>query len=109
MASAFTQVEELVAVAMRAHPELIRGPGAPDTELMRAREGWTAKGGAEAVFCAAGPDGLGLALKVDDGNARALAPALEVFLGRLGLDSEPFGRVELRNSRDDVVGELVAM
>jgi L-asparaginase II len=109
MARTFTQVEERVAAAMRAHPDLIRGPGAPDTELMRAHGGWTAKGGAEAVFCAAGPDGLGLALKVEDGNARAVTPALGVILGRLGLDTDVFGRVELRNSRDDVVGELVAM
>ena len=109
MAAVFTLIEESVASAMRVHPHLIRGPGAPDTELMRAHEGWTAKGGAEGVFCAAGPEGLGLALKVEDGNARALPPALGVILGRLGLGTGLFGRVELRNSRDDVVGELVAM
>jgi L-asparaginase II len=109
IASAFMQVDEPVAAAMRAHPELIRGPGAPDTELMRTHEGWTAKGGAEALFCAVAPDGLGLALKVEDGSARAVAPALGLLLGRLGLDPDPFGPVELRNSRDDVVGELVAM
>src|SRR5687768_4282360 len=34
MAEAFRRVEEPVTSAMRAHPELIRGPGAPDTELM---------------------------------------------------------------------------
>ena len=38
-----------VAAAMRAHPELIRGPGAPDTVLMRALPGWVAKGGAEGL------------------------------------------------------------
>jgi L-asparaginase len=109
MAEAFTRVEEPVTSAMRAHPEVIRGPGAPDTELMRLHAGWAAKGGAEGVFCAAGPDGVGLALKVDDGQARAVGPALGVFLGRLGLDAGPFGPTELRNSRDDVVGELAAM
>jgi L-asparaginase len=109
MAEAFRRVEEPVTSAMRAHPELIRGPGAPDTELMRLHEGWTAKGGAEGVFCAAGSDGVGLALKVEDGQARAVGPALGAFLGRLGLDAGPFGPTELRNSRDDVVGELAAM
>ena len=109
MAAALTRVAEPVAAAMRAHPELIRGPGAPDTELMRRHDGWIAKGGAEGLLCAGGPDGLGLALKVEDGNARALPPALGVLLGQLGLDTAPFGPVELRNSRDDVVGELVAM
>jgi L-asparaginase II len=109
MAAAFTQVEEPVSGAMREHPELIRGPGAPDTELMRSHDGWTAKGGAEGLLCAAAADGLGLALKVEDGNARALPPALRAFLRRLGLASDPFGHVELRNSRDDLVGELSAM
>ena len=106
MAVLFTNVDEPVAAAMRAHPELIRGPGAPDTELMREHEGWTAKGGAEALFCASGPDGLGVALKVEDGNTRAIAPALGVLLTRLGVDPGRFGSVELRNSRDEVVGDL---
>jgi len=109
MAAAFARLDGRVASAMRAHPELIRGPGAPDTELMRLHEGWTAKGGAEGAFCAANADGLALALKVEDGNARAMRPALAVVLERLGLDPGPFGATELRNSRDDVVGELDAM
>ena len=50
--------------------------GAIDTDLMRARPGWIAKGGAEGLFCAASPDGLGVALKVEDGAMRALRPAL---------------------------------
>lgn len=109
MAAAFARLDERVASAMRAHPELIRGPGAPDTELMRLHDGWTAKGGAEGLFCAGGPDGLALAVKVEDGNARAMRPALAVVLERLGLAPVPFGPTELRNSRDDVVGELAAM
>jgi L-asparaginase II len=109
MATAFRGIDKTVADAMRAHPDLIRGPGDPDTELMKHHHGWTAKGGAEAVLCAASPDGLGVALKVEDGNARAIGPALGFFLDQLGLGSGPFGPVELRNSRDDVVGELACM
>jgi L-asparaginase II len=114
MALAFSRLEQIeggtaVADAMRVHPELIRGPGAVDTELMRSQPGWIAKGGAEALFCAAGPDGLGVALKVEDGAARALRPALGAFLEQLGLEPGSFGPVELRNSRDDVVGSLAAM
>ena len=41
-----------VADAMRAHPALIRGPGAPDTVLMESLPGWIAKGGAEGLLCA---------------------------------------------------------
>jgi L-asparaginase len=109
MAAAFSRLGEPVSSAMRANPELIRGPGAPDTELMRRPEGWWAKGGAEGVLCAATSHGLALALKVEDGHPRALRPALGAFLERLGLDPAPFAPAELRNSRDDVVGELVAM
>ena len=112
MAHAFSRLERLdgggrVAAAMRAHPELIRAPGAPDTLLMQTLEGWTAKGGAEGVLCAVGPDGLALALKVEDGAGRALRPALGGFLSRLGLDVAAFGPVPLVNSRGEECGETV--
>jgi L-asparaginase II len=98
-----------VTEAMGAHPQLIGGAGQPDTELMRALPGWIAKGGAEALFCAAGPNGLGIALKTRDGGYRALRPALASFLGRLGHElGTGFARVPLRNSRGEDVGEIVA-
>lgn len=114
IARAFAALERLpagaaVTEAMRAHPGLIRGHGADDTALMQSHAGWTAKGGAEGLLCAVGPDGLALTLKVEDGNGRALPPALGVFLDRLGLASEPFGPVATRNSRDGVVGRLEAI
>jgi len=98
-----------VASAMRGKPQLVGGARQPDTELMRGLPGWVAKGGAEALFCAAGPDGLGVALKTQDGGYRALRPAIAVFLRRLGheLDSE-FERVPVKNSRGETVGELTA-
>jgi L-asparaginase II len=100
---------ERVAGAMRAHPQLIGAAGQPDTELMRALPGWIAKGGAEGLFCAAGPDGLGLALKSQDGAYRPLRPALALFLGPLGHElGDEFSRVRVRNSRGDEVGELAA-
>jgi L-asparaginase II len=113
MARAFSRLEKLdagprVAAAMRAHPDLVRGTGAADTELMRLRTGWTAKGGAEGILCAAGPDGLGVALKCEDGNGRALAPALAVFLRELGHPVEELAVRELRNSRDEIVGSVAA-
>jgi L-asparaginase II len=108
MARAFTRIDERVAAAMRAHPELIRGPKALDTMLMQAHSGWIAKGGAEGLLCASSPDGLGLALKVEDGTHRALDPALGLFLDSIGLDGSAFGPVPLRNSRDEIVGGLRA-
>lgn len=88
--------------AMRARPELVGGStGAVDTDLMRLRAGWIAKGGAEGLFCAAHEDGRGLALKAEDGAFRAMGPALAVVLGIDELAVAP-----VHNSRGEVVGEI---
>jgi L-asparaginase II len=113
MALSFARLERLdggdrVAAAMRARPALIRGPDGVDTTLMRAHEGWIAKGGAEGLMCAAGPRGLGLALKVEDGESRAVGPALAAFLARLGYPVQKLERAPIENSRGEVVGELRA-
>jgi len=82
-----------VAAAMRAHPQ----------------PGWVAKRGAEALFCAAGPDGLGVALKTEDGGYRAIRPAIASFLAGLGHElGRDFERVSVRNSRGEEVGGIVA-
>jgi L-asparaginase II len=113
MALMFSRLEQLdggarVAAAMRAHPDLIRGPTAADSMLMRELDGWTAKGGAEGLLCAAGPDGLGIALKVEDGSGRAMRPALAELLGRLGFETGELGVEPIENSRGEVVGEVVS-
>ena len=113
MAYAFSRLAELdagdrVAAAMRAHPALIRGPGAPDTVLMESLPGWIAKGGAEALLCAAGPAGIGVALKVQDGSARAVGPAAAAFLRRLGHPLERLEATPVENSRGEIVGEIRA-
>jgi L-asparaginase II len=110
MAHAFARFEQLegaarVADAMRAYPELIRGPLAADTRLMRLLDGWIAKGGAEGLLCAAG-HGIGVALKAEDGNGRALAPAAAAFFARLGLDLDELSVLPLLNSRNERVGEV---
>jgi L-asparaginase II len=98
-----------VADAMRAEPQLVGGAGQTDTELIRALPGWIAKGGAEALFCAAGPGGIGVALKTEDGGYRALRPAIAAFFARLGHElGDGFARVPVRNSRGDIVGEISA-
>jgi L-asparaginase II len=112
MAHAFGRLEQLeggrrVAHAMRTHPELIRGPGAPDTMLMQVLPGWIAKGGAEGLLCAASDDGLGIALKAEDGSWRPLRTAAAAFLERLGLQTGELGEVPITNSRGEVVGEIV--
>jgi L-asparaginase len=110
MAHAFARLEQLeggrrAAAAMRARPELIRGDGAPDTELMRLGDGWVAKGGAEGLLCAA-REGIGIALKAEDGGQRPLRSALATFLEQLGYDAGDLAEAPIRNSRGEVVGEL---
>jgi L-asparaginase II len=112
MAHAFSRLEQLdgamrVVEAMRAYPELIRGPSATDTRLMKALPGWIAKGGAEGLLCAAG-GGVGVALKAEDGNGRALGPAVHSFLARLGHDLDDLAVLPVENSRGERVGEIVA-
>ncbi len=93
--------------AMRAHPDLLRGPIAADARLIKTLSGWVAKGGAEGLFCAVSPEGVGVALKVEDGAFRAILPALAAFLGRLGIETDDLGDVSVKNSRGEVVGALV--
>jgi L-asparaginase II len=112
MARAFSRLEGLpagarVAAAMRAHPELVGGPDGADLHLMRAAPGWFAKGGAEGLLCAGGPDGIGIALKCEDGSSRPLEPALAAFLAPLGLDLSGLAAAPVTNSRGERVGECI--
>jgi len=100
MCEVFLQTPPRIRAAMAARPELVGGIGSADTELMRARPGWFAKGGAEGLFCVSdGTDAW--TFKVEDGAFRGLRPALaHVF----GIDE--FREIEVRNSREEVVGSI---
>jgi L-asparaginase len=73
---------ERLCRAMLAHPELVAGEGRFDTELMRTSHGQVvSKGGAEGIQCLSRVgEGLGVAIKVEDGHSRAKqAVALHVL------------------------------
>jgi L-asparaginase II len=74
-----------VAGAMRAEPYLVAGRDRVCTAVMEAAEGVVVKVGAEGLVCAgiAGA-GLGVAIKAEDGAARAQAPAIVHALRLLG-------------------------
>jgi L-asparaginase II len=103
-----------VARAMSEHPALVAFPGAIDAELMAAHPGVVCKIGAEAVIAIGTPDGRGLALKVLDGNGRAIDPAAVVAARELlGLGAatpvlRKLARPAIRNSRGALVGRLEA-
>ncbi|MFE9954748.1 asparaginase [Micromonospora sp. NPDC005299] len=80
-------VERTVADAMRAYPELVGGTQADDTRLMRGVPGLLTKVGAEGVIAAAVPGVGAVALKIDDGAARARMPVLVSALRGLGVEA----------------------
>ena len=116
---------EQITTAMMAYREMIGGETESlDTALMRAAPArLIAKAGAEGLFtagimpCEEYPRGLGLALKIEDGDkgSRARRPAAVETLRQLGLLSEtalnalsPYAKSYLRNHRGERVGEVVA-
>jgi len=104
-----------VFAAMTAHPEMVAGRGRLCTALMRQAAGRLfAKVGAEGVYCVGVPGAeLGIALKVEDGAARAVAPAILAVLRELDLISEDdfgalhsFAYADLLNTRGEPVGQI---
>lgn len=104
-----------VVEAMMTHPEMVSGTGRLCTEIMRRGGGRLfAKIGAEGVYCVGIPGAeLGIALKVEDGSARAVAPAILGVLRELELISEDdLGALhalsfpEIHNTRGEPTGQL---
>jgi len=88
--------------AILAHPRHLAGDGRLDTEVMLALPGAVfAKSGAEGGYALALVDGaggagggglgggLGVALKIEDGQARALNPSVVATLSQLGVLTPP--------------------
>ncbi len=93
MASLFAQLAsgdnvamERIVRSMTHHPELVAGPNAFDTALMRATQGeLVSKSGAEGIQCVGRVgQGLGLAIKVMDGSKRAKSAVAVHLLRQLG-------------------------
>lgn len=107
---------EATFAAMRAHPNLVAGPGAIDTVLMEKIPGLAAKRGADGYYGMAlresrwGP--VGVTLKVEDGSQTAREPAVVRLLELLGVLSpeEPleWRTPPVRNVRGLEVGHYEA-
>jgi L-asparaginase II len=80
-----------VVRGMLSAPHMVGGTRRLDTDVMTAGTGQViAKEGAEGLVCATSlPQGLGIALKVTDGNWRRLAPAVIKVLRDLEAFPEP--------------------
>jgi L-asparaginase II len=121
MASAFARLgtsdepaAQIVVAAMTKHPDLVAGRGRLCTELMRAYSGRIlAKIGAEGVYGVALLErGLGIALKVEDGDSWSSMIALLAVLEALGVQPSPatslpdFAEIPIRNTRGEPTGAL---
>ncbi|MDQ6653278.1 MAG: asparaginase [Acidobacteriota bacterium] len=113
-----------IVSAMTTYPELIGGTSDRlDTEIMRAAKGrLISKVGAEGVYtvgvlpCKEWPRGLGLALKIEDGDDHRARPTVVIeSLRQLGILADEsleavsrYAFFPVRNRRGDVVGEVSA-
>ena len=114
-----------IVAAMTGFPDLIGGTrDRLDTEMMRATGGsLVSKVGAEGVYtagvlpCETWPKGLGLALKIEDGDDHRARPTVVIeSLHQLGVLSDDardavsrYAFFPIRNRRAEVVGEVRAV
>jgi L-asparaginase II len=103
-----------ITAAMTAYPQMVAGSGRLCTNLMTHLNGRVvAKSGAEGVYCIGLLNkGIGLAVKIQDGNGRATGPAMIEALRQMGeltdADLENLAnhyRPPLYNHRRDTIGE----
>ncbi|MBI4394047.1 MAG: asparaginase [Euryarchaeota archaeon] len=103
---------ERVRDAMIAHPDMVAGESHFNTKLMRSAPRLVAKAGAEGLFCAGVIGrGIGIALKVEDGEKRAVAPAMLATMRALGFDApglDPVAAPVVKNFAGWVVGRIEA-
>ncbi|KON86218.1 L-asparaginase [Sporosarcina globispora] len=108
---------ERIRMAMTKHPEMVGGTNRFDTDLMRAFNGRiVAKAGAEGVQCLGDKEtGLGIAIKVEDGNARAVSVATMEVLKQLGIGDDTiykqlseYASAPVLNARKDRIGHIEA-
>jgi L-asparaginase II len=80
-----------LAYAMRRHPDLVSGTARGDLMLMRTGAGdWVSKVGADGMQAiGVRSRGVGIAIRIADGNRRALHVATIAVLQQLGLLDDP--------------------
>lgn len=100
--------------SMKKHPEIIAGSGRFNTDLMQvAGDKLTAKSGAEGIFCMGLKNGAGIAIKIIDGNKRAVPPVVVELLSQLSILSKKeteklknYHYYSIINNHDHIVGKI---
>ena len=80
-------IHQSIAQACRQFPEMVSGEGRLATRLMQSIDGLFMKDGAEGVNVASLIDGRAFALKISDGNARAVPAVTAALLAQCGIDA----------------------
>lgn len=112
----YGEAPRVILDAMSAHPEMVSGLKRLDLAIAHTGHGdWIPKSGAEAVIAmVVRSRGIGIAIKISDGAARALGPVAVDVLRQLGLISavadtalESYAQPEIKNWRGVVTGAVL--
>lgn len=105
----------ILSEAVTTYPRLVGGTRRLASDLMKITgKKLLAKDGNEGIFCIGVPSrGWGIAVKIEDGSNRAVAPVVIETLRQLGLLTtaeydglSAYARRELRNYRGNMIGEV---
>lgn len=108
---------KVIRNAMIAYPEFVGGTRRFDTDLMKAFKGRVvAKEGAEGVQCVGIIDlGVGIAVKIEDGNGRATSAVTMEVLRQIGVGNNTIYELlkhhvtpPVQNMRQDEIGKISA-
>jgi L-asparaginase II len=104
-----------ITTAMMEAPEMVGGTDRFCSDFMHVLDGrMFGKAGAEGVYCIGDKEtGIGIAIKIEDGNGRATSPVAVEVLSQLGLLGEKqkeqlssYHYPQLKNCRKETIGEL---
>jgi L-asparaginase II len=110
-------VVDRITTAMMKAPEMVAGTDRFCTDFMRIGKGRVfGKSGAEGVYCIGDKEtGVGIAIKIEDGNGRATFPIAVEVLRQLGIYNErqveeamKYYKPTLKNCREEDIGQIVA-
>ena len=112
----YREAAKRIYVSMEDYPQMVAGSERFNSDLLGVTGNkLVAKTGAEGVFCLGVHKGIGLALKISDGNSRALPPASIEALSQLGILSKTelakltrYHAPEVLNAHRNRVGRLEA-
>ncbi len=85
----YRDAAEIITTGMEKYPDMIGGTDRFNTDLMKVTgRKLAAKSGAEGVFCIGVHGNVGITVKIEDGNKRAVPPVILKILFNLNIISE---------------------